>query len=62
MFKNDEDKQFQLILYKKYFAEQFGVPIENIDIEFFITRRKVYEEGDFPTKTISNVFPHLRVK
>jgi len=48
--KKDEDKQFQLILYKKFFAEQFDVPKENIDIEFFITRRKVYEDGDFPQK------------
>jgi len=55
--KDDEDKQFQLILYKKYFAEQFGVPIENIDIEFFITRRKVYEEGDFPQKRFQMYSP-----
>ena len=48
--KNDEDKQFQLILYKKFFAEQFGVPEKNIDIEFFITRRKVYTGGDYPQK------------
>jgi hypothetical protein len=48
--KKDEDKQFQLILYKKFFAEQFDVPKENIDIEFFITRRKVYEGGDYPQK------------
>jgi hypothetical protein len=55
--KKDENKQFQLILYKKYFAEQFGVPIENIDIEFFITRRKVYEEGDFPQKRFQMYSP-----
>ena len=55
--KKDEDKQFQLILYKKYFAEQFGVPVENIDIEFFITRRKVYEEGDFPQKRFQMYSP-----
>ena len=55
--KKDEDKQFQLILYKKFFAEQFGVPVENIDIEFFITRRKVYEEGDFPQKRFQMYSP-----
>jgi hypothetical protein len=48
--KKDEEKQFQLILYKKFFAEQFEVDIEDIDIEFFITRRKVYEGGDYPQK------------
>ena len=55
--KNDEDKQFQLILYKKFFAEQFGVDEKNIDIEFFITRRKVYTEGDFPQKRFQMYSP-----
>ncbi len=55
--KNDEDKQFQLILYKKFFAEQFDVPKENIDIEFFITRRKVYTDGDFPQKRFQMYSP-----
>ena len=55
--KKDEDKQFQLILYKKFFAEQFGVPKENIDIEFFITRRKVYEGGDYPQKRFQMYSP-----
>jgi hypothetical protein len=55
--KNDEDKQFQLILYKKFFAEQFGVDIKDIDIEFFITRRKVYTEGDYPQKRFQMYSP-----
>ena len=55
--KKDEDKQFQLILYKKFFSEQFGVPKENIDIEFFITRRKVYEGGDYPQKRFQMYSP-----
>jgi len=46
--KKDESKQFQLVLYKKYFSEQFNVSIDNIDIEFFIVRRKVWENADFP--------------
>ena len=45
--KKDEDKQFQLILYKKYFSEQFGFPVDNIDIEFFIVKRKLYESEDY---------------
>ena len=55
--KKDEDKQFQLVLYKKFFAEQFGVPKENIDIEFLIVRRKVYTEGDFPQKPVQEFQP-----
>ena len=55
--KKDEIKQFQLVLYKKFFAEQFGVPIENIDIEFFIVKRKVYEHADFPIPRIQTFKP-----
>ena len=55
--KNDEDKQFQLILYKKFFAEQFDVPIENIDIEFFIVKRKIYEDSEFPQKRVQEFSP-----
>jgi len=50
--KKDESKQFQLILYKYFFSKQYNIPIENIDIEFFIVRRKVYLEGDYPQKRI----------
>ena len=50
--KKDEEKHFQLILYKKYFSEQFGVPIDDIDIEFFIVKRKLYDNVDFPQKRV----------
>ncbi len=50
--KKDESKQFQLVLYKYFFSKQYNIPIENIDIEFFIVRRKVYLEGDYPQKRI----------
>ncbi len=50
--KKDESKQFQLILYKHFFSKQYNVPIENIEIEFFIVRRKVYLDGDYPQKRI----------
>jgi len=50
--KKDEEKQYQLLLYKKFFAEQYNIPIENIDIEFFIVKRKLYENLDFAQKRI----------
>jgi len=55
--KKDEDKQFQLILYKKFFSEQFGIPVENIDIEFFIVKRKVYDHPDFVIPRIQTFKP-----
>ena len=44
--KKDEEKQFQLLLYKQFFAEQYGIPLSNIDIEFFIVKRKVMSFDD----------------
>ena len=55
--KKDELKQSQLILYKKLFAQQYNFPVDNIEVEFFIVRRKVYEEGDFPQKRIQEFVP-----
>lgn len=55
--KKDEEKHFQLILYKKFFSEQFGIPEKNIDIEFLITRRKVYLDGEYPQKRIQEFKP-----
>jgi hypothetical protein len=55
--KSDENKQFQLILYKKFFAEQFNFPLDNINIEFFIVKRKLYESEDFVIKRIQKFSP-----
>ena len=55
--KKDESKQFQLILYKYFFSKQYNIPIENIDIEFFIVRRKIYVDGDYPQKRVQQFIP-----
>ena len=39
------------------FAEQYNFPVDNIEIEFFITRRKVFDGGDFPQKRIQEFIP-----
>lgn len=44
--KKDENKQFQLLLYKQFFAEQYHVPVDTIEIEFFIVKRKVMDVDD----------------
>jgi hypothetical protein len=44
--KKDENKQFQLLLYKQFFAEQYHIPIDSIEIEFFIVKRKVMDMDD----------------
>jgi hypothetical protein len=50
--KKDEDKQFQLILYKQYFSQLYNIPIDNIEVEFFIVKRKVPEVSDFPIRRV----------
>ena len=55
--KKNEDKQFQLILYKKLFAEQYNFPIENIEVEFFIVKRKLYESNDYVIPRIQTFKP-----
>ena len=57
MTKKDEDKQFQLILYKKFFSEQFNVPLDNIEIEFLIVKRKVMSHPDYTIPRIQTFTP-----
>jgi hypothetical protein len=45
--KTDKIKLRQLPLYKKFFNEQYQVPMENIDIEYFIVKRKIYENAEY---------------
>ena len=44
--KKDENKQFQLILYKHFFSEQYNIPVDDISVEFFIVKRKVMDWDD----------------
>jgi hypothetical protein len=55
--KKNEIKQFQLLLYKKYFSKIYNFPEENIDVEFFILKRKLRESEDFVIKRIQKFQP-----
>ena len=55
--KKDEMKQFQLILYKKFFSEQYDIPIKDIDVEFFIVKRKIWEESEYNISRIQQFKP-----
>jgi hypothetical protein len=55
--KSDENKQFQLIAYKKYFSELYNVPIENIEIEFMIVKRKIFESDLYVIKRVQQFKP-----
>lgn len=47
--KNDKVKISQLILYKKYFAEQYNCDISAIEIEYVILKRKLMENPEYPS-------------
>jgi hypothetical protein len=55
--KSDENKQLQLITYKKYFSELYNFPIENIDIEFMIVKRKIFESDTYIIKRVQQFKP-----
>ena len=55
--KKDENKTQQLLLYKQFYAKQYDVPIENIEVEYFIVKRKLWEEAMFPQKRVQKFSP-----
>ena len=50
--KEDESKQFQLLLYKRFFSKQYDVIENDIDIEFFILKRKLAKKSKYPQHRI----------
>ena len=50
--KKDKIKQAQLVLYKKFFSEQFNIDVNNIEVQFFILKRKLWEQSDYPQSRI----------
>lgn len=55
--KSDENKLAQLVTYKKYFSEIYNVPIENIEIEFMIVKRKIFESDTYVIKRVQQFKP-----
>lgn len=55
--KADQSKTAQLILYKEFYAKQFGVDVDMIDVEYIIVRRKINEELEFRPKRIQTFAP-----
>jgi hypothetical protein len=55
--KADKNKTNQLLLYKQFFAKEREIPIDKIDIEYLILKRRLYENMDFPQKRIQVFSP-----
>lgn len=55
--KKDETKVNQLLFYKKFYSKALEVPEEKIDIKFFIIKRKIYENAEFPIPRVQEFVP-----
>lgn len=45
--KRDDNKIAQILLYKEYFSKQFGFDVEKIEVEYFIVKRKIWEQSEY---------------
>ena len=45
--KKNPNLTAQVVLYKEFFARQFGIDKDKIDVEFFIVKRRVPAEADY---------------
>lgn len=55
--KEDQTKIDQLLIYKIYFSKQYGIPIEDIEVEFIILKRKTDPDSAWPQKRIQTFKP-----
>ena len=55
--KKDENKTQQLLLYKQFYSKMYNHPIDKIEVEYFIVKRKLWEEAMFPQKRVQKFVP-----
>ena len=55
--KADRTKIDQLLLYKRFYNQVYKTPMNDIEIEFIILKRKLYEDAGFPQQRIQRISP-----
>jgi hypothetical protein len=55
--KSDRTKIDQLLLYKRFYHQTFNIAMSDIDVEFFVVKRKLYEDVAFPQQRIQRISP-----
>ena len=55
--KADKNKTNQLLLYKHFMAKQLDISEDKIDVEYFILKRRLYENMMYPQKRIQAFSP-----
>jgi len=55
--KSDENKTQQLLLYKQFYSKMYNHPMDKIEVEYFIVKRKLYENVDWPQRRVQKFSP-----
>lgn len=55
--KDDQIQRDQLLLYKMFYADEFGIPEDTISVDFYILKRKLPEHSDWPIPRVSRFTP-----
>lgn len=55
--KADRTKIDQLLLYKRFYHQLYKIPMTDIEVEFFVLKRKLYEDVAFPQQRIQRIAP-----
>jgi len=55
--KSDSNTTDQIVLYKAFYAKRFGLDVKNIDGEFLIMKRKLYEDIPYKQKRVIRFVP-----
>ncbi len=55
--KKDETKIAQLHLYKIFFSKLYNIPIDDIEVEFYILKRKIEQDSMYPQRRVQTFKP-----
>ena len=55
--KKDDTKLAQILLYKQYFSQQYQIEVDSIEVEYFIVKRKIYEQAEYPIPRVQSFKP-----
>ena len=55
--KMDRTKIDQLLLYKRFYNQVYKTPMNDIEVEFIVLKRKLYEDVAFPQQRIQRISP-----
>lgn len=55
--KKNDTKLSQILLYKEYFAKQFGLDVDRIEVEYFIVKRKIWENSEYTIPRVQSFKP-----